>query len=444
MNRRDFLKLMGGVAGLALTGCPVKLESSFFEESTDVDETEDYTLVEVVEQTLRTGFEQPDELAAEPEVKEMVVKNANANSNKKDVAFCTTPLMDYYQTYFVQNPIIYKYTKGNHLVNFFEFGSADISEFRIGLSNEVNPGQPNTDVRPRGLALSTIILNDGSVLFASNMSQKIHEIDTQGNKQIYLDDERLVGITDMVLGSDGKVYCAQGPIFYPDPSLGLVVIRKTGVISIDANKNINTEFELPGAAGTGFTYGLDNNETYSGTGPFTPSNPPASLMLGHLVKIHENKRKDVKNVKFYVSDMFEKTVYDVDDNNNVNVLKTGLRYPSTLTMGNDGKLFLLTGIITDQLFSGGFDIASGYEPELIVINPKKNTTRSVHKLMNEGGGYGGYMKDVVIDQTTKYLPIGQKLSAILVSETSNTIEFYVNNSINGNFRSLVARKLFDP
>lgn len=60
--------------------------------------------------------------------------------------------------------------------------------------------------RPIGLTLDNVVMNDGTILLSSNSSDKIFKINPVGIIHTYLQDTELKRITDMIKGTDEKIY----------------------------------------------------------------------------------------------------------------------------------------------------------------------------------------------------------------------------------------------
>lgn len=280
--------------------------------------------------------------------------------------------------------------------------------------------------RPMGLTLDDIILKDGSVLLSSNSSDKIFRIN-QSNLEVYLQDKRLERITDMLLGTDGKVYAVQVPsINYDDSS---IIESPKRVISID-NEKINVEFELPSDVNT-HRYRFTEEDIYS-SGWWR--NAPYLEKL----KIVENSELGKKNfgAEFYISDLLEDVIYKVDAQKNVSVLAKGLRYPSSLAVDLSGNIFYTTSPI--WLPRGSTDIE--YPTELCELNPKtgqlisdlvfphKFDERDIEEYASAGGGiFVNYNKETYV------MPVGFNVTNILY-ESEKKLDFLFTNSHQGTLK----------
>jgi hypothetical protein len=313
-----------------------------------------YTLKNPVKVDLADNYEMPGSLSS---------YNAKSNSKKNflvgegELVFSQSPTFNGPPiTDFIVNPGIYKLNTSSSLVDsIYTFPSIDLKDFE---PNWVRINEDNS-ISAKGLILSNILLPDSSYLFASNFSGKLFKVfqDSSGQlrREIYLENEELIGISDMIYGSDGKIYATQQRLVGGENA----TLRDKRVISISLEDSvINEEFILP--LGDNLTGFLNNG-----------------LSIGNKLDIIENL-KSYDGSKFYVSDELAGVIYQVSQSNEVIPLVSNLNLPSSLAIQSNGKILTLTGPKMNSDFSDFVKY-----PELLEIDPINGKYSSIYIFENE-------------------------------------------------------------
>jgi hypothetical protein len=322
------------------------------------------------------------------------------------------------------NPAIYEFSFGNTKSDGFninlllEFDLKDYQDFFI--SPTTSSGGDGVLMKPYGITLENLVLEDGSILFSSSTSEKLLKINSSKEISTYLKDTQLWGITDILKSSDGKIYCAQIPLVVLRGEAGdTILITPKRVISIDDLSNINVEFELPTRVSLG--EGLGSN-------------------YFEQLKIIENSPagKEKFGTEFYVSDLLEDCIYKIDKDRNVRSLAKGLRYPSSILVDSIGDLFYTNTPLWYSL--GGSEIE--YPTEFRILNPETGESTLLYTFdERDVGEYtsSGSSLNVMYNGEEYVLPVGYNVSAIL-QETDSKIDFLFTNSHQGTLKQVTADK----
>jgi len=275
--------------------------------------------------------------------------------------------------------------------------------------------------RSRGLTLDAIVYNLGLIV-SSNSSDKLFRVGLLDGVSVYMQNDKLRGITDMIKGSDGKIYAVQssqeGENEHPKR-----------VISIDDNKNINVEFELP----------LDLNVNSWKLGYASPESED-HVFLENL-KIIENSsigRKNFGNM-FYISDLLEDVIYKVDTLKNVEDLVRGINLPSSLAVDSIGDLFYTSSPLTNRASSQDLNFSAA----LHVLNPETGESKLIKefggKTFKDYFGIGGSI-DLMAGYLRGYVaPVGFNVSNRLF-ETTDYLNFLITNSHQGTLNLIRLQK----
>lgn len=379
------------------------------------EDADNLAYINITEEVLVDGLEMAQGLSG-------LAKGADPDSiikhGKFTSVFCERPLLSS-SGGFAKAPRIIKYADGDMTV-LYEFQAADTADFSTGVRHVTTGG-----LRPVGLVLETAVLPDSSVLFTTNITDKIYRITSGGNKEVYLENDALMGTTGMIMGDDGKVYCAQVPFYYIFQD---VVVRKKRVISIDSGMNIKVEFELPDRDYRSGWGHLINGRTDTGA---------ISMVMGNLIKVTENTAEGKRindPSKFYASDMLSHVIYKVSDAGVVNVLKEGIWCPSSMQVGKLGKVFVTTGTLLDAQHN----VIPGYLPKLVAVNPKTDKAYDIYVFKEENSYQTGFSEVVSGGE----IPMGFSISSILF-EGDTRMEFYFTNTFNGKFKKMLAEIVFN-
>lgn len=282
-----------------------------------------------------------------------------------------------------------------------------ISPLNYAIDNSSNPAFKSV-----GLVLDNLVMQDGSILFSSNSSDKIFTTNPIG---IYLQNKELERITDMIQGTNGKIYAPEAPSIRDS----LVYIPKR-VISIDALKNINIEFELSS----------ENSRQWKYKAPYFEQ-----------LKIVENSKlgKEKFGTEFYVSDMLEDVIYKIDAKRNVSELARGLRFPSSIAVDSVGDVIYTTSPLRATTDGNYIE----YLPSLCMLNPETKESTTIYIFKNENNEdnlFFGAVSLYINYNGKKYeLAGGSNISSILY-ETENKIDFLFTNSNQGTLMKLTANK----
>ncbi|VVB83740.1 Uncharacterised protein [uncultured archaeon] len=335
--------------------------------------------------------------------------------------FIESPLFKQSSTLnFILPPSIYSESDSSP-TKMYSFPDEDVNEFLTGWTEDVTKDDGELVVRPHGLILDSLLLDDGSVLVSSNISKKLFRVYSNNEnfeEEVYLEDDELVGITDMIMGRDGKVYCTQQQL----NAVGNDIARHKRVISIDYNKNISEEFLLPDGISSGYMNFIQENSKYS----------QATLNIGSKIDIIENTEtgKQLTNAKFYVSDQLTGAIYSVSDANEISILRENLQSPSSLAIDKEGRVIITTGPILD---SSNIVIPS----KVIAIKPQ-GLDEEIYSFSEDSGK--DYNTGLVISQGENKIPLAFFMSSVL-SEDSANWEFSYTKSLTGETGIFTASKV---
>ncbi|RLG16085.1 hypothetical protein DRN69_01695 [Candidatus Pacearchaeota archaeon] len=451
--------LAGGflIGSLALGSCRLEGPLPSPEELADEDSsmnseyTEDYTLVKISENVLGRGYEMPEGLRLKSfSYKKQFNKSLSVDDEGTlSSVFLERPTFKILRSdkTFEVGPKINSLSgtledvvSGTVSINtLFSFSQDYLSDFNSFQFQEIN-----SILRPLGLFLRTLPLGNDYFLISSNFSNKlfgiVKDIDGIYNSEIFKQEDELIGINDMILGSDGKIYVTQSPILeyttYPEIRL----IRKKRVISIDDKNNINEEFSLPdGVVSKFFTKIPDSNLLYGGY--FNPGD--------EQLRIEENSSdgKTKTNIEFFVSDFLSGIIYSVSKNSEgiyqTSVLKE-VPYPLAVEVEQNGNLFVVTGpIFRDSDSEPGIQSLSFLKnSEIIKIDPSDVTnTTSIYTIPEELEDFPGAFQPISNSSYEDYFPTGYSVS-IGIAEDTDTLTFLLSNTHSGKVNAVQFKKVY--
>lgn len=312
----------------------------------------DYTLENLTNTTLSNGYEKPGGLSTSLTQSKQIAKQYGTDN----IIFLERPT---YQTFEDENGVSYhSFVKAPaiHRINetspIYEFPQSNIDDFiQVANSGEL------TSQKPRGLILESIILGDNSILVSSSSSKKIFKIyedDGIFKQETYKEDDELAFTSGMILGTDGKVYLAQIPLYKKDSSNpdGFSISRPKRIISLDSLKNIKIETNIPDIFSLNYSWDIpSNNSKYSGD----------KYNVGEQIKIIENSPagKVLNGIDFYVSDLMERKIYQLSKNGegyNVSVFRSNLNsIPTSMFVDEIGNLFITSAPIFKKSMSSSGD-----------------------------------------------------------------------------------------
>ena len=290
-------------------------------------------------------------------------------------------------------------------------------------------------VKPWGLTLDNLILKDGSTLLSSNSADRLFEISSSG-LETYLRDNRLERITDMIQGTNGKIYVVQAPLIKIKNNDTIIEIPKR-VISID-NGNITKEFELPTNINTHFILFSSLPSWVNSVLKFNWwKNSPYYEKL-KIIENSELGKQNFKAAEFYISDLLEDVIYKVDAQKNVSILAKGLKFPSSIAVDLEGNIFYTT---SPMWVPGEKSIQ--YPTELRMLNPETGQSSSlIHKFNEKNTSeYVSTKSTIHIKyQGEEYvMPLGFNVTSILY-ESKDKMDFLFTNSHQGTLKWVSANK----
>ncbi len=361
MDRRKFGKLAGLGTGAVLTGAYF----SGCEKEPLLESQQEPYLKEVKSRILSEGLESPSGISLYNGYKKSSALKSGGNvSSLEDLVFCSGPIFNGDQSKFLVNPVVFNYIGDLSTKQIlYEFTEEDISFFdKSSITPILNDkggliliGNEMAN-RPLGLSLDTAILGDGTIVFSSVSSDILLDL-TGGVKQIYLQEDELLGTNNMIYGSDDKLYLAQLPI----RDIQGKIIRPKRVVSLDSGRNLNVEFELPEGINSFHRAGVpESNSIYFGN----------YLEIGSQIRVIENLDLSLDSSKFYVIDQYSKAIYKVSDNNLVELLINTESYPSGIVSQINGNILYVTPPILYHPSVPYTNQQLAFSPQLIVLNPK--------------------------------------------------------------------------
>jgi len=275
-------------------------------------------------------------------------------------------------------------------------------------------GEPDSIWRASRLLLDNCIISNDSILTSSNSSDKIFLTNSIGSTSVLLEDPDLTGITDLIYGKSKKIYAAQTPVL--DQNNPNNVIRPKRLISIK-NSSINTEFELPTTIGSAFLQYPENLSQWLGT--------PCLEQL----KIVENSEEGKKRfgTEFYIADLLGNVIYKVDKSNNVDVLASDLKYPTSIAVDSMGNLFYTSSPVF-KIY--GYSVVTNRE-SLYALNPEDGATKMIcafgTSVFEEYWWHAGFGISVLYAGQRCELPLDLNITNVLY-ETENRLYFLITNT----------------
>lgn len=411
-TRRGFLQKSGlglagilaaGVAPYALSGCREEGSIKSSGSNNNGNKLSDFTETE-----LGRGYEMPSGVSLKSDsqnnLNSYLTKELSSNNGMN---FCSRPLYSD-SGGFALPPKLHELYEDQTQNQLFEFPDSQISDFRVGFIQTVDHNGTSA-YQPKALSLDSIVLDDGSILFSSNVSDKIFRIYDDGSgmsQEIWLQDNDLYGITGIEKGNDGKIYAAQVPL-----SGG----RAGRVLSIDSSsKNMSVAAELPGKF----------------NGSFVQGNIPVDMQN----KVAENTPAGISNYGYerYALDLTNNSVFGITSAGNAELIANIAR-PTSVGVRDDGTLLVTT--------SPMYDPENNFIPtKLIGINPSTRATEEMHRFSESPGDYNtGFAKSETINGVNYRIPVNFQIS-MRVLEDIQELKALLSNSHKGNLMSLTAQK----
>jgi hypothetical protein len=323
-----------------------------------------------------------------------------------------------------KNPIISKISGNLNNLAMIPIAEISLEKYSTDFDSFIYWPLPDSLWRPRGLTLDGLILRNGMTLLSSNSSDKIFNINISGEIEIFIQNEMLLGITDMIETEDGKIFAVQAPIF--DNSNPSLMICPKRVISIE-NGIINVEFDLPTEISS-YENILYNSNDYP--------NWFKEAQLREKLKIIENSDlgKEKFKTRFYIADLLGDVIYKVDDEDNLSILAKNLRYPTSLAIDSLGNIFYTNSYLWGMADADWKSI--DYPAELNALNPESGQSVLISKFgssniydyyssMDENIGLN-YMS-IRGNMDLHLLPLGYNVTNIIL-ENSGEINFLISDS----------------
>lgn len=279
-------------------------------------------------------------------------------------------------------------------------------------------GEPDSAWRASRLLLDDCVINNDSVLTSSNSSDKIFITDADGETSVFMEDEELTGITDLVYSRNGKVYAAQAPVL--DQTNPQTVIRPKRLISIK-NGTVSVELELPTSISPEFLKYPENLEQWLGT--------PCLEQVKIIENSEEGKRRF--GTEFYIADLLGNRIYKVDNSNNIETLAGDLKYPTSVAVDSMGNLFYTSSPV---FWLYGYITIENRET-LYAINPETGATRMICEfgtsVFDEYCWHAGFGISVQYGGQRCELPLDLNITNVLY-ETDSSLYFLITNTRLGN------------
>lgn len=319
-----------------------------------------------------------------------------------------------------QNPRISQFSNISGEIVTNSVGEIDLSAFfqdfdSYGyLGQWVIFGQPDSLWRAKGLVLDCVLLPEGTIISSSNSSDKLFITNSSGNTDVYMQDEELCRITDMIYGTDNKIYAVKAPLI--DVLASPKIIEPKKVISIK-DGIIETEFELPSTE-THIQY-VDNN-----------------TVLYDRLKIIENSEAGKKKfgTLFYISDLLENVIYKIDTLKVVSVLTNNLTYPSSLAVDSIGTIYYSSSPLLG--YTGDISQLAS-KTSIFALNPETGESKYIHTFNELTYDYStGEYFNVKLPgdiRKTYSLPVDFNVTNFLY-ESRTKLEFIFSNSHQGTLK----------
>lgn len=293
--------------------------------------------------------------------------------------------------------------------------------------------------RPLGVILTTVQLNDGSVLFTTNLYGGIDRFykDDLGvcQRESFIINSELIGTTGTYLSEDGGKLDIGQTIIRDGAGNG---IRPKRVKTIDLLTRTleNKVVELP----DGF---IDESLIIN---LVTSQNPldERIMPLGSLVKTIGNPQYSITNQGYvkYALDVFNGIYGITPENNPVLIVNSNnVRFPIANVAVDDGKLYGITSPLYPENAS-----TLAFSPELVEVNPSTGEV-SVPVYTFNPDSVSDYMTGggiIVTFNGQKYLfPLGFNIS-LVKAEDSTKMQFFFTNTNTEDLTILEAIKDYAP
>jgi len=343
----------------------------------------------VSEQVVAKGYSGAQGLTSN---KKYLGKKLAKNSSTESKVFCTEPTLDGRNGGFLTYPEVYTFSEGSpQLV--YTFGSENLDDFSTwGMAS---------NLQPTNLVIDAVLTQGDSIFYTTNVSDKLFLINN-GAKEIYLQNQELIGTSSIIKGKDGKLYLGQVPKKIGGDTLSTETKINKRVLSVNKDKSINTEFEIPEV----------EEELHGGVYKV--------IEAGQHVSIAE-----ADSGEFYLTDFCGDRVYKWTKESGLEVFLENAEYPQSLDITSDGDLLILTAPRVDY-----FDFGEVWTPNKNAEIPPKlkilNKQTKEETIINEFPDlYASYWNTSGPSwETNKY---GKKeLISFMANPLSSTLEESLN------------------
>ena len=434
MKRRQFVKLSGIGTGALISGL-YGCELNGYDP--DIESEVNPLYGDFTNKVISSDIERPAGISLFGGDTESVLKNLSKSF--EEILFCGGPIVDPDQTEFLVPPKVFNYQNDFETIEvLYEFGNEDIGLFRVtnleGLLDE-DGGPLHIDgkifYRPVGVNLDTVITSDSKVLFSTTMSNKILDL-TGGVRSVHIEDDELIGISNMIQGKDGKTYICQVAI--RNESGG--IIRPKRILSLDSEKKITVEFELPAGKDTQYAEFIEAemNSLYYG----------GYLEIGTQLRLIENSGNEIDSSVLYVMDQYNKAIYKCNSPGNLENILENLGpelFPSGIAAQSKGNIYYITPPI---MYAKGHPLAYtnelAYKPQLRMIKPNGKDEEVLYSF-GEGMEHEYQSERITYSieiDGLNYLMPGDFLITFGAIEEDKVISIYYTNNITGEVGELGA------
>jgi len=356
----------------------------------------------VSEQVVAKGYSGAQGLTSN---KNSLGKKLAKNTSTESKVFCTEPIV--YNTasnVFKIKPAIYSFSESGAPKKIFEFQDEDAGEFYTWGTYPSGEG-----AKMDGLKIDAVLTQGDSVFYTINVSDKIFLINNE-TKEIYLQSPELVGTSGLIQGKDGKLYLAQ----VPKPA------RDTKrIISVDKDKSINTEVEIPMGELRGKFYG--------------------SIETAQHLSIAE-----ADSGEFFITDFLGDAIYKYTKESGLEDFITNAKYfPQSIDASSKEDLLILTAPLSKPVEeldgSDLYKIQIERAPKIIVVNKNTKEANEIHSFSDAIFSYWTYTPDleITIDGQRYLLPDKHGSLSSTLQETSDTEwEYSMSKPVKGEVVSI--------
>ncbi|MEK6760699.1 MAG: hypothetical protein AABX93_02125 [Nanoarchaeota archaeon] len=394
--------------------------------------TTNYSLGPALENLVKSGYNSPLGLSS------CLGKNSNSTLN-----LIPTSISQSGTEYFIERPTltsngtnvsfgsikpsIYQKLTNSDPIKIFEFSDADFNDFYKAFE-DITSG---SERKPKFPWLDTLALSDDLILISSGFSDKIFAVRKNLETGLYEKDltpfvqsSELIGIDELVLGSDGNIYAAQSGIRNNISSEG-TIIRNPRVIKIDANtKEITPLFNMG--------VGLEINPIVYSSVQMSDGNYLETYNKHSLVENSEQGKLN-NGVQFYASNYLEGAIFSFDGSI-VTLRETDIEnLPVSLGILQNGDLLKskaprYPNVASEiPLSNSGIDLL--------------NDTTLTSEFHSFSDNFSDFLTDMIIFDTNQGLiPLGFDIP-MSIRETPDQVEVNLTNTNTGELKQLSAQKV---